>query len=224
MSIKILALDTATEACSAALIHNDEIIYRYQLVPRQHTHLILPMLQSLLDEAGLSLAQLDAIAFGRGPGSFTGVRIATSVVQGIAFATDLPVVPISTLQALAQGAWRELQIKQVLVAIDARMDEIYWGAYQLGADNIMLPACSEIVCAPADIKIPNDLSFIGVGSGWDSYHEIMQYKIKLEKWLPERCPHARDIAALAAIDFKNGKAVNAEQALPVYLRDQVTKH
>lgn len=225
MSSKILALDTATEACSAALLYNNSVIYRYQLAPRQHTQLILPMLQSLLDEAGLSLTQLDAIAFGRGPGSFTGIRIAASVIHGMAFATDLPVIPVSTLQALAQSAWREQQLKSVITAIDARMDEIYWCAYQLEQDNRMSPIIPEMLGTPASIELSNPNSFIGIGSGWDSYHTIMQPKLtsQLTDWLPNRYPHAQDIAILAATDFQNGQTVSAEYALPVYLRDQVTK-
>lgn len=222
MTLKVLALDTSTEACSAALSFNDEIISQYQIAPRQHTYLILPMLQSLLDTAGMTFSDLDAIAFGRGPGSFTGVRIAASVVQAMAFAHDLPVVPISTLQALAQSAYRESQTKNIIAAIDARMNEIYWGAYQLSEKNIMLPITAEAICLPAAIKINNENNFVGVGSGWDSYYAIMQNEITVEQWLPQRYPHAYDIAVLAQTDFREGKAVSAEQALPVYLRDKVT--
>lgn len=222
MTLKVLALDTSTEACSAALSFNDEIISQYQVVPRQHTYLILPMLQSLLDTAGMLFADLDAIAFGRGPGSFTGVRIAASVAQAIAFAHDLPVVPISTLQALAQNAYRESQTKNIIAAIDARMNEIYWGAYQLSEKNIMLPIAAEAVCSPAAIEINYENNFVGVGSGWDSYYTIMQNEINVETWLPQRYPHAHDIAVLAHLDFREGKAMSAEQALPIYLRDKVT--
>jgi tRNA threonylcarbamoyladenosine biosynthesis protein TsaB len=225
MPFKILALDTATEACSAALFYDNAIIHRYEVAPRQHTQLILPMLQSLLTEAGLTLAQLDAVAFGRGPGSFTGVRIATSIIQGIAFATDLPVIPISTLQALAQGNWREsspeLKTKPVLAAIDARMNEIYWCAYELGQDKLMSPMCPEIVCAPDELHFKMDSDFVGVGSGWDSYHAIMQQQFVTTQWIPKRYPNAYDIVTLAANGFKNGEAVSAEQALPIYLRDHV---
>ena len=222
MSLKILALDTATEACSAALFYNGAVIYRYEIVPRQHTQLILPMLQSLLDEAGLTLAQLDAIAFGRGPGSFTGVRIATSIAQGIAFAADLPAIPISTLQALAQGSWRESKDKSVLAAIDARMNEIYWSAYQLGDNDVMLPIYPEMVCAPNECYFKLATNFVGVGSGWDSYHAIIQQQFTTTMpWIPQCYPNAYDIAVLAINDFKNGKAVSVEQALPIYLRDHV---
>jgi len=223
MTLKILALDTATEACSAALILDHHIIHRYQLAPRQHTQLVLPMLQALLDEAGVTLPQLDAIAFGRGPGSFTGIRIAASIAQAAAFAHDLPVIPISTLQALAQGAYRKLQSEYVVAAIDARMNEIYWGAYKLGKGNNMLPIMHEIVCAPNEIKLIEAENALGVGSGWDSYHTILQNQLKLEKWQLGCYPDAYDIAVLAQQNFLAGMKLLPEEALPVYLRDKVTK-
>jgi len=226
MSRKILALDTATEACSAALLYNNHIIERYQVAPRQHTHLILPMLQELLDEAGLKLADLDAIAFGRGPGSFTGVRIATSVAQATAFAWDLPVLPISTLRTLAQGSYRDSQQTHVISAIDARMNEIYYGVYKV-EEGIAIEIGRETVCAPDELVLEEGKGalFVGMGSGWDSYHETLLEKTKglVQQWLPKYYPKAYDVAVLAAHDFRLGKAVSAEQALPVYLRDKVTR-
>lgn len=135
--VKILAVDTATEACSAALYINGELFECYQLAPREHTQLILQMVEQLLEQQQLTLKQLDALAFGRGPGSFTGVRIATGVVHGLAFASDLPVVPVSTLAAIAQYAYQQSGQAQVLAGIDARMGGIYWGAYALGDDGLM---------------------------------------------------------------------------------------
>ena len=124
--MKLLALDTATEACSAALYIDGEIKQEYQLAPREHTRLILAMVESLLVEAGITIKQLDALAFGRGPGSFTGVRIATGAVQGMAYGADLPVVPVSTLASIAQSVHDEHQAESVLTAIDARMQAVYW--------------------------------------------------------------------------------------------------
>ncbi len=225
MPLKILALDTATEACSAALLYEDTIIERYQLAPRQHTALILPMLQAVLDEAGLTLSQIDVLAFGCGPGSFTGVRVATSVTQGIAFAHDLPVASVSTLRALAYGVYREFQVEHVLAAIDARLDEVYWGGYSHELNKSMIATVPEIVCKPADISLPQSGIWAGVGSGWDAYNAILRDKLgdQLQQWFAHRYPRAADIAQLAAIDYKDNKAVAASQVFPVYLRNDVVK-
>jgi hypothetical protein len=126
----LLALDTATEACSVALLHDGKVTSHYEVIPRLHAQKLLPMIKQLLADAGVALSAVDAIAFGRGPGAFTGVRIAIGVVQGLAFALERPVLPISNLAALAQGALREHGVQQVAAAIDARMDEVYWGCYR----------------------------------------------------------------------------------------------
>lgn len=223
MSSKILAIETATEACSVALLHQELIQERYQLAPQQHTHLILPMLESLLDEAGLKLGDLDAIALCRGPGSFTGSRIGASIVQAIAFAAEIPVILVSSLQCLAQGAYRELQAEHVLAAIDARMGEIYWASYQLNAQGIMSEVAAELLSNPAQMPLTNLSGFTGVGSAWDRYHELLasQFKGQLQQWVPQRYPRAYDVAVLAAHAFQKGQFVSAEKALPVYLREKI---
>ena len=129
--MKILAIDTSTEACSAALLIDGDLQGVYKLAPREHSLLILKMIDGLLSDAGITVSELDAIAFGRGPGSFMGLRIAAGVVQGIAYAHELPVIPVSTLKAIAQRASEETRHQHVLAAIDARMDEVYWAAYSL---------------------------------------------------------------------------------------------
>ncbi len=126
----LLALDTATEACSVALLHDGRVLSHYEVIPRMHAQRLLPMIKDLLAEAGVALSAVDGIAFGRGPGAFTGVRIAIGVVQGLAFALERPVLPVSTLAVLAQRALREQGAQQVAAAIDARMDEVYWGCYR----------------------------------------------------------------------------------------------
>ncbi|BBB15208.1 peptidase M22 glycoprotease [Candidatus Rickettsiella viridis] len=224
MSLKILSLEASTEACSAALLHQDVIQECYQLAPRQHTHLILPMLESLLAEATLKLCDLDAIAFSRGPGSFTGNRISASIVQAIAFAMDIPVVSISSLQCLAQGAYRELHATQVLAAMDARMNEIYWASYRLGDEGIMLEYDPEQLSDPKQFPGTALSDFIGVGSGWDHYAELLEPQFKenqLQQCYPGRYPRAYDVALLAAHAYKEGQVVSAEQAVPVYLREKV---
>ena len=156
--MKILAIDTATEACSAALYIDGERRSTYQLAPRQHSRLILKMIDGLLADADLSVNQLDAIAFGRGPGSFMGLRIAAGVVQGIAFAHDIPVIAISTLKAIAQRAYEQTKNKHILVAIDARMDEVYWAVYSMNMDSLKEQQWQldgeEQVISPDKIQVP----------------------------------------------------------------------
>jgi len=151
--MKLLALDTATDACSAAVWVDGVVHERYELAPRRHAALILPMIEAVLAEVGLRPAQLDAVAFGRGPGAFTGVRIAVGIAQGIAFAADLPVVPVSTLAAVALGVGRETGYARLAVALDARMSEVYWGTYAVTADDAELLG-EERVCAPAAVTAP----------------------------------------------------------------------
>ena len=214
--MKLLAFDTATEACSVAVNIDGEVIDRFELTPRRHSRDLLPMVEAVLAEAGLRLAQLDALAFGRGPGAFTGLRVATAMAQGLAFAVDLPVVPVSTLAALAQQGLRTHQSTQVLSAIDARMDEVYWGAFT-ASDGLMVPVAPEVVVAPQNVTAVAGAWF-GMGTGW-AFREQMAAKViacQIDAW-----PHAHDIATLAAAVVKQGKAVPAEQAMPVYLRDKV---
>lgn len=220
---RILALDTATEACSVALLDGDTLYARYRVAPREHAQLVLSLVAEVLAEAGLALADMDALAFGRGPGGFTGVRIATSVVQGLAFAVARPVVPVSTLRALAQGQVRECHAEAVAAAIDARMGEVYFGLYVRDGQGLMRLVGEERVCVPEQVPAaPEGPALVGAGSGWQAYGEALG--AALPKAVPvagERYPDARDIAQLAAADFAAGLAVPAEQAQPVYLRDQV---
>ena len=221
--MKILAIDTSTEACSAALAVGADMRERFKIAPREHSRLILPMVESLLSEAGLNLSQLDAVAFGRGPGSFTGLRIAAGVAQGLAFGAGLPVAPVSTLAALAQGAYTDLGASRVLAALDARMSEIYWGIYETDSAGEMVLQGVECVCTPGEAPLPQSGDWHGVGSGWDEYDVLLQAHCGklLRTMTAGRQPHARDIALLARTALQHGLAVSAEQALPVYLRNQV---
>jgi tRNA threonylcarbamoyladenosine biosynthesis protein TsaB len=220
---RILAIETATEACSAALLIDGEVQERFAVAPRQHASLVLPYAESLLGEAGLTLRQLDAVAFGRGPGSFTGLRIAAGMVQGMAFAAELPVVPVSTLAALAQGVVRERGAAHVLAALDARMKEVYWGAYSLGSSGGVELAGEERVCAPDRVTRPAQNNWVGAGSGWESYRSELMAVCELggDHVYADCKPHAADVAHLALILFERGAAVAPEQAVPVYLRDKV---
>ena len=222
---RILAIDTSTQVCSAALLINDEVQERYEVKPQQHTRLILPMIDGLLAEANISLQQLDAIAFGCGPGSFTGLRIVAGVVQGIAFAADLPVIPISTLWALAQGAYRIRNWQKVITTLDARMGELYWASFQLDNANKMYAIEAEQLCSLTKVPLPSDNNWYGVGDGWLNFAEVLKQQLadKVIEVEPNLYPHAQDVAVLAAVAYQQGKAVAAEQALPVYLRDNMYK-
>lgn len=218
----ILALETATEACSAALLIHDEIKQQYVVSPQQHANLILPMCKQLLDEAGISFKQIDAIAFGRGPGSFTGVRIAAGVTQGLAFAHELPVLPVSSLQALAQTAYVTYDAKNVLACIDARMGEMYWSAYQCSSE-LMSPIIKEEVIAPHKIAMAIYGKWFGVGSAWKSYQAQLQtaFSHNLNDFNSQLYPTAQSVLQIALQDWQLGKFILPEQVLPVYLRDKV---
>lgn len=242
--MKILALDTATEACSAALLAGDAVYERHDIAPRRHAELILPMVDAVLAEAGLELNELDAVAFGRGPGAFTGVRIAAGVTQGLAFGADLPVIPVSSLAALAQGALDNPTGDEVadapsngaaphtppqdtvmLPAIDARMGEIYWGTYRPGADGLVKPVTAEQVTAPEAVKVAGNNRIIGAGSGWETYREPLKgiLQERIIDTHPNHFPLAQHLLPLAVREYQAGNSVNAAQALPVYLRDNVVK-
>lgn len=222
--MKLLAIETATEACSAALYVDGEVQEDFRIAPREHAKLTLGMVEQLLSDAGLKLADMDALAFGRGPGAFTGVRIATSLIQGMAFAAELPVVPVSTLAALAQGGYREFGWQKVASAIDARMNEVYWAAYEVES-GLVVERQSERVC-PADAvpQLPKK-EWCGIGSGWLTFEEALIERQGEAVMLHhgDCYPHAQDIAVLAAAAVKRGEAVSAEKALPIYLRDQVVQ-
>ena len=227
--MNILAIDTATEACSAALYINGELSSRYQLAPREHSRLILKMVDGLLVDADIPVSDLDAIAFGRGPGSFMGLRIAAGVVQGIAFAYDIPVIPVSSLKAIALRAYEESNIGQILVAIDARMDEVYWASYRMKHQNWSLVGIEQVISPDkinlAEVLAQDDKTWVGAGSGWGSYADrlLPASCFQLHSVLPECLPHAEGIAKLAVEEFKVGNTVTAAEAIPVYLRNDVAK-
>jgi len=221
--LRILAVETATEACSAALYINSEVIERYRLAPRQHVALILPFVDALFNEAGITTNQLDAVAFGRGPGSFTGLRIAAGITQGIAFGADLPVIPVSTLAALAQGAVRQGGATKVLAALDARMQEVYWGAYSLDEAGRVSLDGEEAVCAPGLVANPGGSDWQAAGDGWTTHRDALIDRLGFEPLvcLDTLKPRATDVAVLGAAKFLAGETVPPALAAPVYLRDQV---
>jgi tRNA threonylcarbamoyladenosine biosynthesis protein TsaB len=222
--MKLLAVETATEACSAALYIDGEITEKYSLTANGHSKLILPMIDSLLSEAGLQASTLNGLAFGCGPGSFTGVRIATGVIQGIAFALDLPVMPVSNLAAVAQDFFDHNADDIAFVAMDARMNEIYWGLYQRNKSGYAELLGAEAVTPAKDIEF-QDVVGVGIGAGWQAYHQELLSRLahRVIRYETDNLPRAKAIARLGANGFKQGLAVTVEQAMPVYLRDKVAK-
>ena len=237
--MKILALDTSTEACSAALLAGGRVLVRAEEAPRAHAELILPMVDSLLAEAGLALRDLDALAFGRGPGSFTGVRLAASVAQGLAHGAGLGVVPVSTLRAVALQAFAQPEgagADHVLVCNDARMQEVYWCAYRRAADGLLEALRAEAVGPPEAVARPTvdarggalaaGARWVGAGRGFRAYPQ-------LAACLPESAaplaaliallPQAAAILELARPEVAAGRLLPAREALPVYLRDDVAR-
>jgi tRNA threonylcarbamoyladenosine biosynthesis protein TsaB len=224
--VKLLAIDTATASCSAALLLGEQLLQREQLLERGHAEAILPMVDELLTEAGVALTALTAIAFGRGPGAFTGVRLAASVTQGLAFGAGVPVVPVSDLQAIAQRALDlERAVERVLVCMDARIHEVYWGCFERSPGGLARTAHGEHVSQPAAVRLPplwaERRSLAGAGSGFAAYPEL-RGGLALDVVLGELLPRAAEIARLAVPEVAAGRFLEAEQALPVYLRDDVT--
>lgn len=222
--MKLLAIETATECCSAALLIDDELISTSEIAPRRHNEIILSMCERVLLQGETTLSQLDAVAFGRGPGAFTGVRLAASVTQGIAIGQNLPVVPVSSLASMAQAAFEEKRVTNVLSCIDARMKEIYFAQYKLSDDEIMKLVGDEKVLPPENININVDDECYGVGSGWKPYADALYQALGKKLSIDENVfPQAEYVAKLAKVYFEQGKSVPAVEALPVYLRDNVAQ-
>ncbi len=225
--MNILALDTATEVCSVALRIEDRVLVRERPPGPGHSTHILEMVQGLLAEAAIQLAGLDCIAFGRGPGGFTGVRLAASVTQGLAFGAGLPVVPVSDLLAVAQQALDLAPTAaSVLVCNDARMQEVYWTCAVRGPSGLARAMGPEGVGSPDTVQLPSELlgPVLGAGRGFAIWPSIQQrLGTQLVGVHPELLPRAREILALAVPEWLAGHGVAPEMALPVYLRNDVAK-
>jgi tRNA threonylcarbamoyladenosine biosynthesis protein TsaB len=226
--VKILALDTATGNCSAAVLVDGQLTARERLLERGHAECILPMIDEVLADAGVSLAALTAIAFGRGPGSFTGVRLAASVTQGLAHGAGIPVVPVSDLAAAAQRVLGEAAgAERVLVCNDARMREVYWGCFARSAGDLATPVTEERVTDPATVALPSGWTAgpgaYGAGTGFAAYPQLRSTFSGVLAGILEIHPRAADIARLAVAEVAAGRLRTAEEALPVYLRDDVAQ-
>ena len=222
--MNILAIDTATDACSCAIDCGGAIAARHAVEPRRHTERLLPMVDSVLAEAGIGLGSLDAIAFGRGPGSFTGLRIACAAAQGLAFGAGRPLVPVSTLQVIAAGMHRSQGARRVLVALDARMGEVYWGGFEWNGVT-MTAVFDESVGPPHAVHVPAGAGWAGAGSGWSAYGAVLDARLdgRMEIVDAARLPDARDMLVPAMVAFRAGLAIPPEDAAPVYLRSRVAR-
>ncbi|URJ23767.1 tRNA (adenosine(37)-N6)-threonylcarbamoyltransferase complex dimerization subunit type 1 TsaB [Blochmannia endosymbiont of Camponotus sp.] len=232
MATRILAFDTTTELCSVAIMI-DHSIYDHKIVaPRSHSENILPMVNQLLIEVGVTLQSLDCIVFNRGPGSFSGIRIGISVAQGLALGADLPLVEVSALEVLAQGAWRIFSAKQVISTIDARMGELYWACYyRISDDSCWIRSDNESIIRPEIIikkliyssfqKLQGNWAL--VGTGWNNYPMLKSIRvpgvISLKKSIMS--PEAQDMLPLGICSWKNKIFIHPNQAKPVYLRNVV---
>jgi tRNA threonylcarbamoyladenosine biosynthesis protein TsaB len=216
--MKLLAFETSTEACSVALWLDGEVRERFEVVPRRHAELALPWAEALLAEAGIARAQLDAIAVGRGPGAFTGVRLGVALAQGVALALDRPVVPVSTLEALAAQAHGT----PVLAAIDARMGEVYLGAFAREGDALVALQ-DEAVGAPDAIAVADGDGWQALGTGFDACDGALRLRLgaRIATLDATALPHAADVARLAATELARGGGVAPERVEPAYLRNQV---
>jgi tRNA threonylcarbamoyladenosine biosynthesis protein TsaB len=225
--MKILALDTATEACSAAVLTDGALVARYVEVERGHGDRILPMVHEVLGEAGLRLGDLDAVAFGRGPGGFTGVRLAASVAQGLAFGASIRVVPISNLRAVAQLALDLYpDACTILVCNDARMQEVYTAVYGRDSMGLATLAGTERVIKPVEVPEPTGSvpPVHGAGHGFRAYPVLRdRLQPSLQAVHDSLLPRAHEIARLAAVEVAAGRTLPPEQALPVYVRDNVAR-
>jgi tRNA threonylcarbamoyladenosine biosynthesis protein TsaB len=231
--MKILALDTATDASSAALYKDGELFTDFQLAPREHTQLILKQLGNVLQQAEIDLQALDGIAFGRGPGAFTGLRIAAGVAQGIALSADKPVIPVSSLAAMALQTMQENETDEVCVALDARMEEIYWGHYKKQGEHADCNTHFNVELQDEELVIKPDMlsttpaspdTAYGAGSGWDVYSDTLTTKTGIipSHIISTLYPSASYIAQLAA-QTPTSSWKDASQAQPIYLRNKVAQ-
>jgi tRNA threonylcarbamoyladenosine biosynthesis protein TsaB len=220
--MNLLAIESATESVSVALSINGEVVERYQHAPRLHAELLLPWAEQLLAEAGIGFRDIDAFAFSRGPGSFTSLRIGIGIVQGLAWGADRPVIPVSSLAATAQTA-ADMGIDSALVALDARMKEVFTGTFEVNDNRIMIPVSDEKVCSPDDVQLPVNVETYGVGIGFERYQALQLLSENLAGFQLDIWPKASSVLKLAQEWLLTHEALPAEQAQPVYLRDNVAK-
>ena len=226
--MNFIALDASTEACSVAILFNGEVFHQFELCPQSHSLVLLPMVDELLKKANCSLADMDALIYGQGPGSFTGVRIGVGVAQGLAFACDLPTIGVSSMQAMAQQVFETTKSSNIQVAIDARMSEIYTARYQANEKGVLTLQGREAVIPPGSLKatyegdptVAGDI--IGAGTGWQAYQKDLSTLCSNSDNINVMYPDAKYMLTLGEVAFNQGLAKPAEQAQPCYVRDTVS--
>ncbi|OGT33603.1 MAG: tRNA (adenosine(37)-N6)-threonylcarbamoyltransferase complex dimerization subunit type 1 TsaB [Gammaproteobacteria bacterium RIFCSPHIGHO2_02_FULL_39_13] len=216
MPMNLLSFDTATHACTAALYVDEKIYSRFQIVPNQHAALLLSMIQDLLNEANITRTELTAIAFGCGPGSFMGVRLATGFAQGLAFGLHIPVISISTLQIIAQVAYEKTGAKKIISGWDARMHEIYWGIYASDDNGVVQPQQEDTLCAPSqlDTKLISEVGCIFAGNAWQYFSDNLPSDVSIY-------PEAKAMLTIALSKYLRGEITSPEDAHPHYVRHHV---
>ena len=221
-SFTCLAIETATELPSLALLHGEQLAVREARGMQSPSRGVFEWVRELLDETGTRLQELDCIAYGAGPGSFTGVRVAVSLAQALGYACSVPLCPVSSLAALAAGALRTSTANAVGCCFDARMGEVYVAAYVRDSDYIVRPVLADHLCGPDAVTLPEGLQYLAAGPGWAAYPAMLErLHDSLQGVAPELLPSAHDVLALAQPLFAAGRLVTAVDALPNYLRDRV---
>jgi len=215
----ILAIETSSELASCALLSGDTVTARESGGVRTHSQSLLPMVQELLAESGIRLAEVDAIAFGAGPGSFTGVRTACGVAQGLAFGLDLPVLPLITLEAMAEACRARTGATEVLAVLDARMSEVYWAQYRF--DGVWSAVVEPVLSKPEAVEPLATEGLAACGNGFAVYPDAFAGKAFAEHADSSIVPHARELARIGAAALAAGQGVPAAQAQPLYLRNKI---
>ncbi len=225
--MKLLGIDTSSIACSVAVHTGDDVFERYEELAREHTRLLTPMIRDVLEESGCALSDLDAIVIGNGPGSFIGMRIAASVAQGLAHGAGLPIVPVSSLAAVAAQVFAETKARQVIVAQDAHMNEVYLGGYDRGDANMPEPMFDERLHGHlpiAELDRNGARGRIAAGAGWQRYPELTALnEQQFEHFSDILHPRARYLLAMGAAELQAGHSVDPEDLVPAYLRHKVAE-
>jgi len=221
--MKLLAIDTSSNACSVALQVSGAIVERHVVEPREHTKILLPIITELLAEGAVSLKELDAIVLGNGPGSFIGMRIGASVVQGLCFGAGIPIAPVSSLTAVAAEAFAGYPHEHVVVAQDARMNEIYFASFRRGSDGCAELTCEESIVAVGELSVA-DTPYAAAGAAWEHYRDLVSANDEnIAELLPITVPRARHLLQPGQAIIESGRAISPELLSPAYLRLKVAE-
>lgn len=221
--MKLLAIDTSSNACSVALLVGGEVLDKHVVEPRAHTRILLPMITELLVDGGVSLQDLDAVVLGNGPGSFIGMRIGASVAQGLCYGADLAIVPVSSLLAIAVEACADFSHDHVVVAQDARMHEVYLGCFKRGANDLPEATAKECIVAVGELPTPFS-PYAAAGTAWERYpHLVAANRRHIDERLPISVPRARNLLVPGRLQVDSGQAIAPESLTPAYLRNKVAE-